>query len=432
MFLDENSGVYLRLEISKMVTKASSRVHWHPCTHKERELVRQELEVLLQSPLFTSSKRYPAFLRYVVEKEIDGLGDSLKERTLGVEVFHKSPGYDTNEDTIVRFVAGEVRKRLELLYSQSDEQRPIQISLSARSYVPQFFRISANDADSPEASPIEEAQIPTESTSDAAPSTRWLKWMAILCGSALAVLAALAWYLQRPEPQKHLETVRHDDAVAHFWQPIEALHTQVLLCVGTVVSSNTRNYRYAVATKNDAYPFLSLGSADAIADISSLFGEHGTKYFLQSAPAVNLMDLQAHPAVLIGAYNNEWTLQLANNLRLRFSPRPKQQIYDSKNPSLHWERSASPPYTTYNGARDFAIVARYHDSVTDNVVVIIAGLGINGTIAAAKFATSPEYLRLLESKLGPDWERKNVEVLLETSVIKNEFGEPFITTVYVW
>jgi hypothetical protein len=414
-----------------MIKTTSNRVAWHPSTHEGRELVRQELKMVLQSPLFTSSKRYPAFLSYVVEKEIDGLGDSLKERTLGVEVFHKPPDYDTNEDTIVRFVAGEVRKRLDLLYSQSNDEHPIQISLSARSYVPQFFRIPATDSDSPEAPPAEEAEIPMQSPPSAVPSTRWLNWAAV-CGLALAASAGLAWYLLRPQQHKHSETVRIVDPVTQFWGPLEAPHTQVLLCVGTVVASTTRSYRYVASGKNDAYPFLSLGSADAIADITSLFGQHGTKYFLESAPAVNLMSLQAHPTVLVGAYTNEWTLQLANNLRLRFSPQPKQQIFDSTNPSLHWARSAIPPYTTYNGALDFAIVARYHDSVTDNVVVMIAGLGINGTVAAAKFATSAEYLRLLESRSGPNWERKNIEILLETSVIENEFGEPSIKTVYVW
>ena len=39
--------------------------------------------------------------------------DDLKERTLGVEVFHRPPDYDTNADPVVRLCAAEVRKRLE-------------------------------------------------------------------------------------------------------------------------------------------------------------------------------------------------------------------------------------------------------------------------------------------------------------------------------
>jgi hypothetical protein len=223
-----------------------------------------------------------------------------------------------------------------------------------------------------------------------------------------------------------------DNSMAIFWGPLDTQNAEVLICVGTVVSSNTRPYRYKVADKNDAYPFLSLGSADAVASITRLFGEHHTGYFVQSAPAVNLKDLQAHPAVLVGAYTNEWTLQLTNNLRYRFSAQPKQQIYDSVNPSITWERAASTPYTTYTVSHDYGLVARYHDSVTENNVVIVAGLGINGTAAAATFITSPEYMKQLDSRLPRGWNDKNIEIVFESSVIKNEFGEPSIKELCVW
>src|SRR5580658_6448887 len=111
---------------------------WHPETKQDRDAVLLELQEILASPHFSNSKRYPALLRYIVEKTLAGESDLLKERTLGVEVFDRPASYDTNADTVVRYTAGEVRKRLSLYYHELDRKPTIQISLPAGSYIPEF------------------------------------------------------------------------------------------------------------------------------------------------------------------------------------------------------------------------------------------------------------------------------------------------------
>src|ERR1035437_9724583 len=87
---------------------------WIPEKDADKAAVRVQLERLLANPSFRNSKRYPALLRFVVERVLEGHTDSLKERTLGIEVFHRDPNYDTNQDPVVRTTAVEVRKRLAL------------------------------------------------------------------------------------------------------------------------------------------------------------------------------------------------------------------------------------------------------------------------------------------------------------------------------
>ncbi len=84
---------------------------WVPVSEADRELVLRELDAILASRHFRGSKRYPAFLKYVVNATLHGQSGNLKERTLGVEVFGRDPNYDTSADPVVRFSAGEVRKR---------------------------------------------------------------------------------------------------------------------------------------------------------------------------------------------------------------------------------------------------------------------------------------------------------------------------------
>src|ERR1700722_6120044 len=113
---------------------------WHPQTLQERDAVLRELQTVLASPHFAASKRYPALLKYIVENTLAGKSDLLKERTLGVEVFDRPATYDTNADTVVRYTAGEVRKRLQLFYHEEGRHSSIRISLPAGSYVPVFLR----------------------------------------------------------------------------------------------------------------------------------------------------------------------------------------------------------------------------------------------------------------------------------------------------
>ena len=82
-------------------------------TQKQREIAMEGLANILESEYFRGSQRCCHFLDYSVRYVLDGRPiDELKERTLGIEVFHKAGDYDTAQDNIVRVTANEVRKRL--------------------------------------------------------------------------------------------------------------------------------------------------------------------------------------------------------------------------------------------------------------------------------------------------------------------------------
>ena len=113
---------------------------WHPQSQEERDAVLGALQEILNSPQFRNSKRYPALLRYVVEKTLEGKVDQLKERTLGTEVFGRPLTYEPSSDTVVRYTASEVRKRLLLYYSESETASDVRILLPPGSYIPEFHR----------------------------------------------------------------------------------------------------------------------------------------------------------------------------------------------------------------------------------------------------------------------------------------------------
>src|SRR5579863_1379153 len=119
----------------------------------EAAVVREQLERLLAHPLFSNSKRYPALLAYAVDQTLRGNAAELKERSIGIEVFGRTPSYDANADPVVRITAGEVRKRLVQYYYDSAHDGELIIELPIGSYVPVFH---------PEAQSIPLALISTE------------------------------------------------------------------------------------------------------------------------------------------------------------------------------------------------------------------------------------------------------------------------------
>jgi hypothetical protein len=111
---------------------------WTPSSEVEKGAVQQQLEKLLSSSLFNSSKRYPSFLRFVVTRALEGQTDQLKERIIGVEIFGRPADYDTNTDPIVRVTAAEIRKRIEHYYQDPKHSQEIRLFLPSGSYAPQF------------------------------------------------------------------------------------------------------------------------------------------------------------------------------------------------------------------------------------------------------------------------------------------------------
>src|SRR3978361_1306772 len=74
--------------------------------------VRAELEHLIESAAFRTSKRCRDFLTYIVEQTVNGPRLKLKERSIGVDLFQLPHDFDTSQHTIVRVTATEVRKKL--------------------------------------------------------------------------------------------------------------------------------------------------------------------------------------------------------------------------------------------------------------------------------------------------------------------------------
>jgi len=166
-----------------------------------------------------------------------------------------------------------------------------------------------------------------------------------------------------------------------------------------------------------------------------LLQSHGKQYKLSGEGVTSLADLRSGPAVFIGAFDNAWTLRLTNPLRYHFSNNDEMtevRIVDSTAPQQSsWEVSRAVQIST-NNYRDYAIVARFTDTNTGKLTVIVAGLARGGTIAAGEFLTDSGDVAQLMRAAKAAGDKKNMEVVLSTQIIDGEPGKPKMEASYFW
>ncbi len=88
---------------------------------------------------FANAERASSFLRFVVERALEGHSGEIKESVIAVEVLGRNPSsFDSKSDPIVRVEAGRLRDRLSSYYQSAGEPDRVLIALPKGGYVPEF------------------------------------------------------------------------------------------------------------------------------------------------------------------------------------------------------------------------------------------------------------------------------------------------------
>jgi hypothetical protein len=367
------------------------------------DAVQAQLERIVGSSFFSNSKRYPTLLRYVVEKKLRGEEGDLKERTVGIEVFGREPDYDTNADPVVRVTAGEVRKRIAQYYQGHEDA--IRIDLPSGSYVPEFRAVAVEESVSAVAEAVRQRRFPA---------------VAAIILVLVVGAVAIAFSVRPRAPANPLD---------EFWRPVLNAPGSALLCVGKMPGQAVVA---GVPPALAGAPFVALPDAMTLARIAGVLQAHNKRYSIQSEASTTFSELRNGPVILIGAFNNEWTMRLTGQLRFNFKVDAAAQslwIDDRKNPG---RRQWTVDLKGSTVDRDYAIITRVRDLTTDRIVTVAAGVLGYGTMAAGEFLSSPEYLEGMARNAPPGWAARNLQVVLSTQVIGGSSGPPRVVATYFW
>ena len=405
----------------------------------------------------------------MVERTVEENSEVLKERNLGVEIFGRPADYDTNADPIVRVTAGEVRKRIAQYYQASGHEDELRIELPLGSYVPHFYPshhtapplehgAEAEHTGRPalaenEHVALAEKEPPATEKSELAPASApdpvkapnparsptrgTMRWrLGLAACSALVLLVGIYALVARGRSG--------NAGIRYFWQSFSPAGNEALVVLGVhcadslgkavsteshvSIARDSHQSALSLMENSDMVPLSDIVSYSKVTD---LLTRRSLAYRTKSSADTTLEELRTGPVVLIGGFNNVWTMRLTSALRYRLVPKGQNinAIEDSKNPSNAWLFDNLQP--AVSNSRDYAVVASYYDPTIEQHVVIAAGIGMNGTMAAAEFLTTDRYLEkwLAEAHLARS---KNVELVLSTDVLDGEPGPPHVIASAVW
>jgi hypothetical protein len=215
-----------------------------------------------------------------------------------------------------------------------------------------------------------------------------------------------------------------------FWEPVTATSNRVTYCLGEPTDSLDRER----ATQDGLSPTGSLNVSDVVTlarSIVPLVPRNGA-FRVVAAQNASYEQLREGPVVLIGAFDNPWTMRIEQSLPFRFElDHDLRKIVDySGSPGHFWTLQWQVPNTKL--AVDYAIVARVHDSLTGQPVILLGGILAEGTEAAGEVVSNPAYMDALLQQAPKNWNRMNLEAVIKTDVIDGHPGPPKVVAVKVW
>jgi hypothetical protein len=411
--------------------------------------------------LFRTSPQCQKLLRYVVVHTLEGKEEELKERVIGSEVFGRPQDYNTADDPVVRTRAADVRKRLAVFYQEEGAKAVIRITMPSGSYRVLLTSLESSSSAGVSASTasasgggwqpatppdilagkILEATQRSASGRGAAGEgqrrwgrSRWIT-LAVACALVLAVAvgAIVSWsWANHPRYR----------SFATFWAPLGGGSRPPIIYIGSsAVYRLTGSYieRYQathpafkpeqngreftvplsqgdVIDSGDLVPdersFVTVGDVAAAVSITSMLAERKQPYDLRVGRDVVFGDFRTTPVILIGAFNNSWTIELNDTLCFGFGA--DNSIRETQGQRRVWRTVRDAQGLPHE---DYALISRQISSKSGKFVFTVAGLDLTGTRAAAEFVHDPARLDAALQKLPSGWQDKNLQLVLHTNVL---------------
>ncbi len=395
-------------------------------SHKLSEVLQQDprwklLERIAASPHMKASLRLQEFLFYIAECAIREVPGEATEQQIGIHVFHRHPGYNSSEDSIVRTHARLLRQKLAAYFAKEGANEEIVLDIPKGHYLPVFTSRTPESFQVP----LEELSVAhgaEETVTKPAPAKGTGQLLAWRIGSAAFVLLTvgilLVWH-----PWKKVRGT--PSTVEAFWRPFFVDDPPFVVYSNALFTGNSlTGLRYAPAGASqdggaaDTYvdTYTGIGELASVYDLTKLFDAHQASFTLKRSQLVAWDEAKSRNLIFIGAS--------IENPSLRVLP-PTINFTQEAGPGFagivnHHPKPGEPavysrpehPLTT-----DYAIIAMLPGVQPGKRVLLFSGLTTFGTQAAVEFLCRPDSVaEILKQISGPKGEIRPFEAVVQTTV----------------
>lgn len=394
-------------------------------TAEKQRLLRRVLE----SRLFSKAPKRREFLRYICEQAIAGRSDPVHEREIGVAVYQRNPEYDPGEDNIVRVEARNLRKQLEQFFRTEGASEPLLLRIPKGSYVPDFVQRP------PAAEPPPAPRVPTATVS--------IRRRSLVL--AAVILVAGTFFFSRFVGDLWPDTGSAASIPPHpLWSSLFDQSRETYLVVADSNFASLQTYlgrtlsledylkpgfglteEYAgvssevprVVERFSATPATSYADVALAVKIMRLPWAIRSSTTIRFARDINVRDFKNKNAILLGSVcSNPWA-ELWES-RMNFS------IVHDHDANKAWIENAEPrsgEQRRYpeNAGPSYALVALAPNLNGNGSVLLLAGIGMDGTEAAGDLVTSDVAFRKVAEQLNlvSEGRLRNFEAVLEFSSV---------------
>lgn len=404
------------------------------------------VERIAASPPFQSSPRLRNFLLYVADCALRNAPDEATEQHIGIHVFQRPCGYNSNEDNIVRSNARLLRQKLAEYFSQEGSEEETVLEIPKGHYLP-VFRPRTHPEINPRAHPgthfgphldgphadelpkLQIAVAPGEPQSPPKPRTRLPNLLTAVL--ALLFLTAVlsgtfAWRNRRARQHIVDRAADHaaDHAIDRFWAPFLTGPSLLIYSNALFVGDSATGMRYAppgavpsnLVSGNYVDTYTGVGELASVYDLTRLFDGRHAQFTLKRSLLVAWDEARTENLIFIGSVAENPSLRVlpdAMNFTLTTGdgwagivnrqPKPGEQALYSR---------PEHPLT-----RDYAILALLPGLEPGRKALIFSGLMTIGTQAAVEFACGPEGVQQILRVAGArDGSVHPFEAVLETTL----------------
>lgn len=422
---------------------------------------------IVRSSTFARADRLSKLLLYVCRMHLSGRDSEVNEQRIGIDVFRRSPSFDSGADTIVRTHATRLRQKLELYFSIEGAEEVLRLEIPRGGYVPRFVEHV------PPATPPVTLSQPPEATvppplhvaTNAVPERRspfaWVM-VGLLAGllSALMITVVLvrsghtiAWFGAQ-------KTSVQTTAERRFWNGLLQGSDRSYVVVGdsglvlyqtfarreiTLSDYIAGRYRRPaekgeVATTNVWEDDLPARRYTSVADLNlAVRFTHLPQWEDQRTEVVFARDLRPVDAaksnlILIGSrVANPWVSLVDSSMNFTLEPNGDGRFAFRNRHPLKGEQLTYVPSDTNSGTTDSSVYALiYYRPESDGVkkILLLSGLWQSGTEAAGKYVlTDPQFVAYLAKIERPDGTFPQFELLVRVhSVAGNAFASTIIAS----
>jgi hypothetical protein len=192
----------------------------------ELEASSAQIQRILQSKTFRTSEVHRNLLQYLADKSLAGDAESLKEYTVGLDVFAKPESYDPRQESTVRMHVARLRQKLSEYYRTEGAEDSIIVDLPKGGFRVTFEPRPGTMAAAVEAEVIQESPRPPR-------ATRY--WFEVVLVAALLVTAGAAIYfgtkLSRIERAETKSAEHLTPELRQLWEPMIQSNRPLIVAV---------------------------------------------------------------------------------------------------------------------------------------------------------------------------------------------------------